>query len=119
VNITLTPEVEKLVRERIERGDYENADILVQEAVNRLLQEDHAERERLRQVLQEGVDDLERGDHADYDEHTIQELANDIHQRGLLNTLPSNITTTSASCEHSRDRSPSLRIQPAAMERHY
>jgi Arc/MetJ-type ribon-helix-helix transcriptional regulator len=42
VNITLTPEVERLVRERVEQGDYENADILVQEAVNRLLQEDHA-----------------------------------------------------------------------------
>ena len=83
VNITLTPEVEKLVRERIERGDYENADILVQEAVNRLLQEDHAEREGLRRALQEGIDDLERGDHADYDEHTIKDLANDIHQRGL------------------------------------
>jgi putative addiction module CopG family antidote len=83
VNITLTPEVEKLVRERIERGDYENADILVQEAVNRLLQEDHAEREGLRRALQEGIDDLERGDHADYDEQTIKDFANDIHQRGL------------------------------------
>ena len=45
MNITLTPEVERLVRERVEKGDYENADILVQAAVNRLLQEDHAERE--------------------------------------------------------------------------
>ena len=42
MNITLTPEVEKLVRERIERGDQ-----------------------------------------ADYDEHTINHLANDVHQRGL------------------------------------
>ena len=75
--------MEKLVQERIERGDYENADILVQEAVSRLLQEDHAKREELRQALQEGVDDLERGDHADYDEHTIKDLANDVHQRGL------------------------------------
>ena len=83
MNITLTPEVEKLVREKIERGDYENADILVQEAVNRLLHKDHAEREGLRQALQEGIDDLERGDHIDYDEHTIKDFANDIHQRGL------------------------------------
>jgi antitoxin ParD1/3/4 len=83
VNITLTPEVEKLVRDRIERGDYENADVLVQEAVNRLLQEDHAEREQLRQAIQEGIDDLERGDHADYSEHTIKELVTDVHQRGL------------------------------------
>jgi antitoxin ParD1/3/4 len=83
VNITLTPEVEKLVRERIERGDYENANTLVEEAVSRLLQEDHAEHEGLRQALQEGIDDLERGDHSDYDEHTIKDLANDVHQRGL------------------------------------
>jgi putative addiction module CopG family antidote len=61
MNITLNPAVEKLVRERIERGDYENADILVEEAVSRLLQEDHAEHEALRQTLQEGIDDLERG----------------------------------------------------------
>ena len=83
MNITLTPEVEKLVRERIERGDYENADVLVEEAVSRLLQEDRAEREGLRQVLQEGIDDLDRGDYADYDEHTIENLAHDVHQRGL------------------------------------
>jgi putative addiction module CopG family antidote len=83
MNITLTPEVEKLVRDRIERGDYENVDMLVHEAVNRLLQEDHAEREALRQALQEGIDDLELGNHADYDEHTINDLTNDVHQRGL------------------------------------
>ena len=56
---------------------------LVEEAVHRLLREDHAEREKLRQALQQGIDDLERGDHTDYDEETIKDLANDVHQRGL------------------------------------
>ena len=37
MNLTLTPELERLVREKIERGDYDNADALVQEAVHDLL----------------------------------------------------------------------------------
>ena len=83
MEITLPPEVEKLVRDSIERGDYENVEVFVQEAINRLIQKDHAEREALRQALREGIDDLELGHHADYDEHTINGLTNDVHQRGL------------------------------------
>jgi Arc/MetJ-type ribon-helix-helix transcriptional regulator len=80
VNTILTVELEKLVRESVERGDYENPDARVQEAVTRLLQENEA---GLRQAIEEGIDDLERGNYVDYDERTIADLANDVHQRGL------------------------------------
>jgi Arc/MetJ-type ribon-helix-helix transcriptional regulator len=33
MNVTLTPELERRIREKIERGDYDNADDLMQEAV--------------------------------------------------------------------------------------
>ena len=51
MNVAINPELERLVRERIARGDYENVEALVQEAVQRLIEEDtdlDAIRQRIR-----------------------------------------------------------------------
>jgi Arc/MetJ-type ribon-helix-helix transcriptional regulator len=83
MTIELPQEIEELVRSRVGRGDYASPERLVREAVERLLDLDEDERQELRQAVEEGLRDIERGDYSEYDEHTIKDLAEDVHQRGL------------------------------------
>jgi putative addiction module CopG family antidote len=83
MTIELPRELEELVRSRVERGDYASLERLVREAVERLLDQDEDEREELQQAVEEGLRDIERGDYAEYDEHTIKDLAKDVHECGL------------------------------------
>ena len=55
MNLTLKPETEKLVKDRVERGEYKDANELVDEAIHYLLDMDKAEAE-LETLVQEGID---------------------------------------------------------------
>ena len=83
MDISLPPELEKCVRERIDRGDYANADELVQDAVHRLVEEDALDLESIRYRLQQADGEIERGEGLEFDEQTSQDLAKEIHERGL------------------------------------
>jgi len=86
MNITLAPELEKLVREKVERGEYDSADAFVGEAVQRLIDEDkeeNAQRDELRARVEAAEAEIDRGEYVEYDENTIHELAKDVHERGL------------------------------------
>ena len=86
MNVVLSPELEKLVREKVERGEYVSADALVLQAVKRLLEEEREEDGDLEETLAR-VDlaeaEIDGGEYVEYDEPTIQDLARDIHQRGM------------------------------------
>lgn len=62
MNITLTPELEKLVEERLRRGDYEDADTLVREALHRLIEEDESELQAAKAAIDEGLAQSRRGE---------------------------------------------------------
>jgi len=83
MNITLPPELESRVHEKIERGDYDNADALVQEAVYRLIEEDELDLQSTRQRLLQSDAEIDRGEGLEFDEQTTEQLAHDIHARGL------------------------------------
>ncbi len=83
MNVTLPPELEKRVRQKLERGDYDTAEALVQEAVHRLIEEDEVDLEGLRERLQRADSEIERGEGLEFDEHTTKDLASDIHKRGI------------------------------------
>lgn len=55
MNLTLKPETEKLIKERVERGEYKDAAELVDEAIHYLFDMDRAEAE-LEALVQEGID---------------------------------------------------------------
>jgi antitoxin ParD1/3/4 len=55
MNVALKPETEKLVRERVESGEFESASELVDEAIRYMLDMDKAEAE-LEALVQEGID---------------------------------------------------------------
>ncbi len=83
MNITLSPDLERRIRERIERGDYDNVDALVHEAVHRLIEEDDLDIEALRERLRRADAEIDRGEGLEFDEQTTRHLAEDIHARGL------------------------------------
>jgi antitoxin ParD1/3/4 len=66
MNVSLTPTLEKMVREKVESGLYNNSSEVIREALRlmntheRLLLEE--KRERLRAYLKEGLESIERGD---------------------------------------------------------
>jgi antitoxin ParD1/3/4 len=86
MTITLTPELEKLVKEKVERGAYDSAEAFVGEAVQRLIEEEREEDAHLDEIRAQ-VDaadaEIDRGEYVEYDESTIVDLARDVHERGL------------------------------------
>lgn len=71
MNVSLTPELERWVSERVDRGRYRSASEVIREGL-RLLQEreeEHSVRlEALRRELQIGIDQLDRGEGLDGEE---------------------------------------------------
>jgi Arc/MetJ-type ribon-helix-helix transcriptional regulator len=86
MNVALSQELEELVREKVQRGEYDSADALVAQAVRRLLEEEREEDGEQDEILAR-VDvaeaEIDRGEYVEYDEHSIQDLARNIHERGL------------------------------------
>jgi antitoxin ParD1/3/4 len=86
MTITLTPELEKLVKEKVARGEYDSADAFVGEAVQQLVdqeKEEDAHQDQILARIQIAEAEIDRGDCREYDEETIHELAKDVHDRGL------------------------------------
>ena len=71
MNVSLTPQLEKLVSDKVESGRYNSASEVVREAL-RLFQERDEVRELqlqgLRNKIAEGLDSLDRGDWVDGEE---------------------------------------------------
>ena len=81
MNVSLTPELERLVNEKVESGLYQTASEVVREAL-RLLKERDQSRERLRADIQAGFDRLGRGEGRTYDKTSGRQLAERIKSRG-------------------------------------
>jgi putative addiction module CopG family antidote len=83
MNVTLPPELEQRIREKIQRGDYDNTEALVQEAVHRLIEEDEVDLDALRARLRRAGAEIDRGEGLEFDEHTAKDLAGGIRERGM------------------------------------
>ena len=82
MNVSLTPELERLVNEKVESGLYQTASEVVREAL-RLLKERDQAREQLRTDVQAGFDQLARGEGGRaYDKTSGRQLAERIKSRG-------------------------------------
>lgn len=81
MNVSLTPELERLINEKVESGLYQTASEVVREAL-RLLRERDQAREQLRADVQAGFDGLERGEGRTYDKASGRRLAEGIKSRG-------------------------------------
>jgi antitoxin ParD1/3/4 len=81
MNVSLTPELEKLVSEKIRSGLYQTASEVVREAL-RLLKQRDQEREQLRADVQAGFDQLARGRGKRYDKTSGRRLAERVKANG-------------------------------------
>ena len=82
MNVSLTPELEKIVTDKVATGRYTSASEVIREAL-RLMEEMDALRQRqletLRQEIQKGSDALKRGDSKTY--ASAKEWGESIEQR--------------------------------------
>ncbi len=79
VNVSLTPELEALIQERVRSGRYTSASEVVREALRLLEDRDELRRVRLaelRSKVAAGLDSLDRGQARDGDE-VIDEILDD------------------------------------------
>ena len=81
MNISLTPELEQLVNDKVKTGMYQTASEVIREGL-RLLRERDQRVEALRRDVRAGFEAVERGEFSDYDESNIKELAARIKTRG-------------------------------------
>ena len=68
MNVTLSPEHEKLVREKLQSGEFDNADALVGHALQFLVareEEDRRHRQAIREKIDRRIEQLERGEGVD------------------------------------------------------
>ncbi len=83
MNVSLTPELEQLVNEKVGSGLYQTASEVVREAL-RLMKERDQERERLRADVRAGFDQLARGEGTAHDKASGRRLAERIKADGRL-----------------------------------
>lgn len=84
MNVKLTPEQEALVKQKIESGQYDAPEEVIDHAFGLLREEDAVHRlrfEELRAKIQVGIDQLERGEYETYDSASVQELLEGIKAR--------------------------------------
>jgi antitoxin ParD1/3/4 len=75
MNVSLTPELEAMIRQQVDSGRYNNASEVVREAL-RLLDE-HQRVQHLRSLLAVGLEQAQRGELVEF----TPELVKDIHHR--------------------------------------
>lgn len=71
MNVSLTPELEKLVQDKVKSGRYLSASEVVREALRLLEERDRIQQlklDRLRSEIQLGIEQIERGEVVDGDE---------------------------------------------------
>ena len=81
MNISLTPELEKLVNDKVTTGMYQTASEVIREGL-RLLRERDQRLEALRREVRAGFEAGDRGEFTEYDASNIQELSGRIKARG-------------------------------------
>jgi antitoxin ParD1/3/4 len=81
MNVSLTPELEKMVDRKVSSGMYQTASEVIREGL-RLLAERDAARDSLRRDIKAGFDAVERGEYTDCDAAGIKKLVEGVKKRG-------------------------------------
>lgn len=82
MNISLTPELEQLVTDKVKTGMYQTASEVIREGL-RLLRERDLRLEALRRDVRDGFESVDRGEFTDYAENNMKALAYGVKARGL------------------------------------
>jgi antitoxin ParD1/3/4 len=83
VSVTLTPQLEALVRQKVETGPYGSAEEVIEEALQAL--EERERFQRLRASLMEAEAEIERGEGVEWTPELMEHLkreANELRRQG-------------------------------------
>jgi len=86
MNVSLTPQLEAMIRQRVASGRYNNASEVVREAL-RLLEE-REQLEHLRSLIAVGVEQVERGELIEWTPELMDEIDRRAHERFLRGEEP-------------------------------
>lgn len=81
MNISLTPELEQLVADKVNSGMYQTSSEVIREGL-RLLKERDERLQSLRRDIRAGFEAVERGEFEDYDAANVPQLADRVRTRG-------------------------------------
>jgi antitoxin ParD1/3/4 len=82
MNVSLTPELEKLVQEKVASGLYQTASEVIREGLRLLKERDDRQTAALREAIQEGLTQLETGKYQEYTDATLADLTQAVKDRG-------------------------------------
>ncbi len=72
MNVSLTPELEKIVAERVTSGRYASASEVIREALRLLEERDQLN--QLRQEVRRGLEQLDQGQHRPFDDQALNRI---------------------------------------------
>jgi antitoxin ParD1/3/4 len=81
MNVSLTPELERLVNDKVSSGMYQTASEVVREGLRLLAERDHR-LQALRRDVRAGMEAADRGEYSEYAPATIHALADRVKSRG-------------------------------------
>ena len=81
MNVSLTPELERLINDKVDTGSYQTASEVVREALRLLKLRDEG-LVQLRRDVQAGFDQIERGEFTEYTARSASKLASRVKGRG-------------------------------------
>jgi antitoxin ParD1/3/4 len=79
VNVSLTPELERLINDKVETGMYQTASEVVREGLRLLKDRDDRQ---LRADIRAGFEAVDRGEYTDYTASSIKNLAAEVKAAG-------------------------------------
>lgn len=86
MNVSLTPQLETMIRERVASGRYNNASEVVREAL-RLLEE-REQLDHLRSLLAVGLEQAKRGEVIEFTPEYLEDLDRRVEERFLRGDVP-------------------------------
>ena len=90
MNVSLTPELEKLVTDKVKTGLYQTASEVIRDGL-RLLRERDEQAASFRGDVQAGFAAVESGEFTDYDETSLKTLVGGIRTRGAMRLAGENL----------------------------
>ena len=90
MTLSLTPELKKLLEDRVASGMYPSRREVIREALELLKERDDLRKRKLtalRKDVRIGVEQLEQGVYAEYNQRTIKQLAERVKSRGARRLL--------------------------------
>ncbi len=87
MNVSLTPDLEKIVKRRVDCGAYRSATEVVRDALELLEERDARKLDALRKDIQHAVDQVERGEFTEYETDQLNELFEKVAAEGRNTNL--------------------------------